>query len=37
MKAEILARMRRKGNAAANLSEADIDLDTNYPSDIESR
>ncbi|XP_074638713.1 uncharacterized protein LOC141897150 isoform X3 [Acropora palmata] len=36
MKAEILAGMRRKGNAAANLSEADIDLDTNYPSDIES-
>ncbi|XP_015755309.1 PREDICTED: cytosolic carboxypeptidase 2-like [Acropora digitifera] len=36
MKAEILAGMRRKGTAAANLSEADIDLDTNYPSDIES-
>ncbi|KAJ7373494.1 Cytosolic carboxypeptidase 2 [Desmophyllum pertusum] len=36
LKAEILARMRRKGTAAPNLTEADIDLDINYTSDIES-
>lgn len=36
MKAEILEGMRRKGTAAPNLTESDIDLDTNYPSDIES-
>lgn len=37
MKAEILENMKRKGTAAPNLMESDIDLDLNYPSDIESR
>ena len=37
MKAEILENMKRKGTAAPNLTESDIDLDLNYPSDIESR
>ena len=37
MKAEILENMKRKGTAAHNLTESDIDLDLNYPSDIESR
>lgn len=37
MKADILEHMKRKGTAAHNLTESDIDLDLNYPSDIESR
>lgn len=37
MKAEILEKMKRKGTAAPNLTESDIDLDINYTSDIESR
>ena len=37
MKAEILENMKRKGTAAPNLTESDIDLDLNYPSDTESR
>lgn len=37
MKAEILENMKCKGTAAPNLTESDIDLDLNYPSDIESR
>lgn len=37
MKADILEHMKRKGTAAHNLKESDIDLDLNYPSDIESR
>ena len=37
MKADILQNMKRKGTAAHNLTESDIDLDLNYPSDIESR
>ena len=37
MKAEILENMKRKGTAAPNLTESDIDLNVNYPSDIESR
>lgn len=37
MKAKILENMKRKGTAAPNLTESDIDLDMNYPSDIESR
>ena len=37
MKADILENMKRKGTAAHNLTESDIDLDLNYPSDIESR
>ena len=37
MKADILERMKRKGTAAPTLTESDIDLDLNYPSDIESR
>jgi len=37
MKAEILENMKRKGTAAPNLTESDIDLDLNYPSDVESR
>ncbi|XP_078346337.1 uncharacterized protein LOC144631703 isoform X2 [Oculina patagonica] len=36
MKAEILEKMKRKGTAAPNLTESDIDLDINYTSDIES-
>lgn len=36
MKAEILESMKRKGTAAPNLTESDIDLNVNYPSDIES-
>lgn len=36
MKADILENMKRKGTAAHNLTESDIDLDLNYPSDIES-
>ena len=37
MKAEILEKMKRRGTAAPNLTESDIDLDLNYTSDIESR
>lgn len=37
MKAEILENMKRKGTAAPNLTKSDIDLNLNYPSDIESR
>lgn len=36
MKAEILEKMKRRGTAAPNLTESDIDLDLNYTSDIES-
>lgn len=37
MKAEILEKMKRRGTAAPNLTESDIDLDLNYTSDMESR
>ncbi|KAK3697423.1 hypothetical protein QZH41_019236, partial [Actinostola sp. cb2023] len=35
-KAEILERMKKKGIAAPNMTIADIDLDANYTSDLES-
>lgn len=37
MKTEILEKMKRRGTAAPNLTESDIDLDLNYTSDMESR
>ena len=37
LKADILDRMKKKGLAPISMTEADVDLNTHYTSDIESR